>query len=65
MIIHSPVDHLTFLVSCEDREQEEAEKLVNQLANKLIKEKSLGINRRFTLQELKDYLAVSDTAAKA
>jgi hypothetical protein len=46
-----------FLVHCEPHEQEEAEDLVMKLESKLLKENSLGLNRRFNLQELRDYLA--------
>jgi hypothetical protein len=52
-----------FLVHCEPHEQYEAEELIMKLEAKLLKMGSLGINRKFSLQELRDYLAVSNTIA--
>jgi hypothetical protein len=56
MIIHPSHLYLMFLVHCEPHEQEEAENLVTKLEKKLLAINSFGINKKFSLQELRDYL---------
>lgn len=59
MIIRSIIPHLTFQVECREDEIEEATEIANQLADKLQKMRSRGINQKFSnLKAMKDYLEV-------